>query len=120
MRNLTFEEQMLFPSNLKKMQEMARIENFRLMGKGGLLEDTPEVAPRIDYQTQIFNVIKKKKKMRFQEIVARTNIDNLKVRGYLIHLIKSTRVNRFKKDGLYYYQAILESCPRYRRRHGLQ
>tara|TARA_R100001463_G_scaffold50217_1_gene100315 strand:+ start:2650 stop:3012 length:363 start_codon:yes stop_codon:yes gene_type:complete len=120
MRNLTFEEHMLFPSNLEKMKKMARIENFRLMGKGGLLEDTPEIAPKIDYQTQIFNVIKKKKKMRFQEIVARTNIDNSKARGFLIHLIKSNRVSRFKKDGLYFYQAILESCPKYRRKHGLQ
>ena len=43
MRQLTFQEHMLFPSNLKKMKEMARWENYRLLHRTGALEDKPEV-----------------------------------------------------------------------------
>jgi predicted transcriptional regulator len=116
MRQLTFQEHMLFPSNLKKMKEMARWENYRLLHRTGALEDKPEViTEEMDIQTIIFNTLRKKKTMSFQELAGRTNIKDSSLRGYLMHLLNAKRVKRYERhDGRVSYQAVLSTCPFYK------
>ena len=77
----------------KKMKEMARWENYRLLHRTGALEDKPEViTEEMDIQTIIFNTLRKKKTMSFQELAGRTNIKDSSLRGYLMHLLNAKRV----------------------------